>query len=588
MNRIGLSKQIVIVFGGLSLALGLIALRVQNRTEEDGAARVKLQTLNGSFLEKEIAHLRWRFEIGKFQRDLTMVELKVEKNPHQCGFGKWYYGPERLETEKLVPGIAEPLRAIESSHTALHASADGIEKLLKAGDRAGAGVLLTKTSEPLAQVTAKLGETRSAIGRSIEEREKESTSNQRSDYALLVLVVIIANLTSIGYGIFISRSIVTPLNALKENARELSLGHLDSEVTYRSGNEFGELADAFRSLGAQLQKKAHEAQSIAGGDLTIDVELASDGDLLGQAFKAMTKELRTVLGEINCSFEQVAVGAREVSDASQGLSQGATEQAASLQEITSSMTQIAAQAKSSADNANQANALVGTAREAAERGNGDAQALVAAMGAIDSSSRQVAKIVKAIDDIAFQTNLLALNAAVEAARAGRHGKGFAVVAEEVRSLAGRSSIAARDTTQIIEGEGEKVKKGSAVAATTVGSLEEIVRNVVKISDLVGEIATASGEQAQGISQVSQGLSQIDQVTQSTTASAEETASAAQELASHATRVSELVSRFKLGESGADGNAAPASRSAPRAPDRSIARKSGPGGPGGRRAPHAAQ
>ncbi|MBI5545643.1 MAG: hypothetical protein HY901_17285, partial [Deltaproteobacteria bacterium] len=292
-------------------------------------------------------------------------------------------------------------------------------------------------------------------------------------------------------------------------------------------------------------RKTHEAQAIAKGDLTVEVSAASDRDELGNAFQQMVEELQGLVRQIHEAFGQVANGASEISDASQSLSQGATEQASSLEEISSSMTVIGSQSKTSAENAGQANRLVATAREAAERGDREMKAMVAAMHEISVSSQQIGKIIKAIDDIAFQTNLLALNAAVEAARAGKHGKGFAVVAEEVRNLAGRSAEAARETAELIEGSTKKVENGLAVAKVTSEAFGQIVENVVKTADLVGEIAAASSEQAQGIAQASQGLSQIDQVTQRTTASAEETASASEELASNASQVRQLLRRFKV-------------------------------------------
>jgi methyl-accepting chemotaxis protein len=234
-----------------------------------------------------------------------------------------------------------------------------------------------------------------------------------------------------------------------------------------------------------------------------------------------------------------------MSDASQSLSQGATEQAASLEEISSSITEIGSQAKSNADNAGQANNLVAAARDSAQQGDQQMKAMVGAMQEINTSSQQIAKIMKVIDDIAFQTNLLALNAAVEAARAGKHGKGFAVVAQEVRNLAGRSANAARETAGMIETSAAKVAGGLAVATATSASFDQIVGNVIKVADIVGEIAAASKEQAEGIGQISQGLTQIDQVAQRNTANAEETASAAQELAASATTIRRLLSRFQV-------------------------------------------
>lgn len=268
-------------------------------------------------------------------------------------------------------------------------------------------------------------------------------------------------------------------------------------------------------------------------------------NMVARALRGAAEKLTNLLGRVNETAIQVASGAGQVSDAGQSLSQGATEQAASLEEITSSLTEVGSQSKTNAENAALAKGLADEAHSAADQGIQRMEEMMAAMGEIQNSSKEVVKIVKAIDDIAFQTNLLALNAAVEAARAGRHGKGFAVVAEEVRNLAGRSAKAAKETADGINTSIEKVDRGTGVAGQTVEALIKISEQVAKVNDLIGEISAASKEQAQSLSQVEAALQQIDGVTQQNSANAEQTASAAEELSSQAAALKQLLAGLNL-------------------------------------------
>lgn len=361
------------------------------------------------------------------------------------------------------------------------------------------------------------------------------------------IIMAIVSLLVVGVALFwiVRTGITIPIQRAVGLAETIRAGDLSQRLNIKTKDEIGQLGAALDKMADGLEQKAKLAQTIARGDLTSDVELASEKDILGHALREMTASLNSIIGQINDVAIQVANGSREISDASQQLSQGATESAASIEEISASMTELGTQAKTNAENAAQANRLAASAREGADRGNASMTSMVKAMEEISESSKQIAKIIKVIDDIAFQTNLLALNAAVEAARAGRHGKGFAVVAEEVRNLAGRSAKAARETADLIEGSVKKVQAGTEIANATAEALKEIVAGITKVTDLVGEIAAASNEQAQGVSQVNEGLAQIDKVTQQNTATAEETASAAEELSSQSAQLRRLLDRFRL-------------------------------------------
>jgi methyl-accepting chemotaxis protein len=236
------------------------------------------------------------------------------------------------------------------------------------------------------------------------------------------------------------------------------------------------------------------------------------------------------------------------------MAEGASEQAASIEESSSSLEELSSMTRRNAENAQQANSLAKEARVAAEKGAGDMQEMTGAMGAIKSSSDDVAKILKTIDEIAFQTNILALNAAVEAARAGEAGMGFAVVAEEVRNLAQRSAQAAKETAAKIEAAITNTAGGVRISEKVAHTLGEIVTKARQVDELAAEVANASREQASGITQINTAVGQMDKVTQSNAANAEESAAAAQELNAQAgilrqvvTQLAELV--------GTDANAA---------------------------------
>ena len=386
------------------------------------------------------------------------------------------------------------------------------------------------------------------------EAEEGQSKKMGSDTAkadtTLVTVGLLALAIGVGLALLISRALSQPIIKAMGMIEEMAKGHLGNRLNMDRKDEIGRMAKTMDTFADSLQMEMVAAlDMLANGDLTFDATPHDENDAIRNSLKKTGDDLNKLITEILTATEQVASGSGQVSDSSQALSQGATEQAASLEEITSSMTEMASQTKLNAENATQANQLAGQTKNAAEGGNAKMQEMVTAMNEINEAGQNISKIIKVIDEIAFQTNLLALNAAVEAARAGRHGKGFAGGAEEVRNLAARSAKAAKETAELIEGSVAKTRNGTEIAQSTSEALAEIVASVTKVTDLVGEIAAASNEQAQGINQTNQALAQIDQVTQQNTASAEESAAASEELSGQAMHMKEMMGRFRLRDNG---------------------------------------
>jgi len=281
---------------------------------------------------------------------------------------------------------------------------------------------------------------------------------------------------------------------------------------------------------AKLTQLSRKNLGIIGGSMFLGLMLMGLG--VGYIVRSITRPLHQMIEGMNAGAEGVAAAAGQVSTTSYALAQGASQQAATLEETTSSLEEMASMSRNNADHAQEADTLMGETARVMDTANTSMSRLTSSMGEVAAASQETAKIVKTIDEIAFQTNLLALNAAVEAARAGEAGAGFAVVADEVRALALRAAEAARNTGDLIEATMSKVKEGVALVDETGSAFRQVAEHAGKVKELVAEIAEASKEQAQGVEQINRAAEEMNQVTQQVAANAEEGSGAAQELHAH--------------------------------------------------------
>ena len=301
---------------------------------------------------------------------------------------------------------------------------------------------------------------------------------------------------------------------------------------------------------SELQGIATQIATAArNNDLTQRIPMdgkAGATKLLSEGFNELLKSVAAVIVDIKTATREVSNSATEIAAATTDLSQRTEEQAASLEQTSAAMVQMSATVRKNADNARNANGLIGATRDVADKGGDVVSRAVAAMARIEESSRKISDINAVIDEIARQTNHLALNAAVEAARAGEAGRGFAVVASEVRSLAQRSSQAAKDIKDLILNSSSQVQDGVQLVNQAGTSLTDIVDSIKQVADIVADISKASDEQASGIDQINKALGQMDDMTQQNSALVEENAANVKTLEELAATTDERVSIFKTG------------------------------------------
>jgi methyl-accepting chemotaxis protein len=410
-------------------------------------------------------------------------------------------GPGSSDTARSLAG------EIDRVETLYGPVANGIVALALAGKHDEAIVKMDDECRPLLAALVKATEAYADFTRNRQEQlVRDSEDQYQMQRNVLIAICVAAIAMALAAGVFITRSITLPIRRAVDVAGTVARGDLRSRIAVTQNDETGQLLGALADMNARL------------------IETVS--------------RVRESSGSIASASSEIATGNTD-------LSQRTEQQAASLEETAASMEELTSTVKQNTENAQQASALATSASDVAQRGNRVVGQVVDTMHGISESSAKIAEITGIIEGIAFQTNILALNAAVEAARAGEQGRGFAVVASEVRSLAQRSSNAAKEIKDLIANSVLQVQNGSALASQAGETMSEVTQAVARVTDIMEEIAAASIEQGRGIEQVNQAITQMDEVTQQNAALVEEAAAASQSLQDQGRQLTEAVAFFQL-------------------------------------------
>lgn len=369
--------------------------------------------------------------------------------------------------------------------------------------------------------------------------------------AIMLLIIIAAVIIAMRISSGVAQIIAEPIVKIQEATGQLEQGNLDVNVEVMYPDEIGEMTHSFNTAIGLLKDYIRELNRVLGSFAEGNFAVSTDADFrgefkqLGVAIETITDSLSSTLGNIHEASNQVSMGASQMSESAQALAEGATDQAASVQELTATIQDITETVIHSSEKANQSYKDAETFRHNAEESSEDIRLLNQAMERINDTSREIANIIAAIEDIASQTNLLSLNASIEAARAGEAGKGFAVVADQIGKLASDSANSAVDTKKLIENSLQEIEKGNEIMAKATAAIEIVIKGINSLAVSTNEISELSDSQAEAMKQLEEGIEQISEVIQNNSAAAQQTSATSEELSAQSENLEQLVGRFVL-------------------------------------------
>lgn len=495
----------------------------------------------------ECAHYKWVLNLSNALYDGT--EFTGSTDHTTCILGQWLYGEAGTDDIEIL----DLRKQIEPLHMELHQSAISVLETLE-GDPDAAHAYYRHTIQNNLGTLVGLLDQVVERGTMMSEESRQDLSNTISimhGTSIVCLFLVLLSLGSLVF--FVLNKIVKPIVRIANNIKPLQQGQLNLVIGYDSNNELGQLAHTLKYSLTVINSYVTDINSIMGklseGNFSIDTSARYIGDFtsIQESIESFIKTISGVLGEIGRAEHRISGHAEQLSENSQSVAQGTTEQASAVQEMYATLDTLSKSAAQNVKTSLKAKEHAQQTEEQVEVCTTRANEMVSAMENVSNTSSQIGQIIATIENIAYQTNILALNAAVEAARAGDAGKGFAVVADEVRSLANQSDQAAKATKELIDNCIDAAEKGIKIVEAVSESLQKTMKLVLQSNNDIVAITNAVDEEADAISQVTIGIEQVATVTQTNSANSEEAAALSEELFAEARLLQEQLDRFKLQE-----------------------------------------